>query len=77
MTKILFRETFGDYKAAYGLNGFIVTVDECNYVQRNGLNNFLPNFLTASVCRTLDIIPNDTNKNLCPKFCVGDCVGEH
>ena len=49
MTKILFRETFGDYKAAYGLNGFIVTVDECNYVQRNGLNNFLPNFLTASV----------------------------
>ena len=44
IAKILFRETFGDYKPAYGLNGFIVTVDECNYVQRNGLNNFLPDF---------------------------------
>ena len=29
------RETFGDYKPAFGLNGFIVTVDECNFVTKN------------------------------------------
>ena len=26
----------GEYRPANGLNGYIVTVDECNYVEKNG-----------------------------------------
>ena len=33
---IALREVFGEYRPANGLNGYIVTVDECNYVERNG-----------------------------------------
>ena len=31
----LLSDAFGEYRPAYGLNGYIVTVDECNYVERN------------------------------------------
>ena len=31
----ILSDAFGEYKPAYGLNGYIVTVDECNYVERN------------------------------------------
>ena len=29
----------GEYRPANGLNGYIVTVDECNYVEKNGSTN--------------------------------------
>ena len=29
----------GEYRPANGLNGYIVTVDECNYVEKNGSAN--------------------------------------
>ena len=35
VTIYILSDAFGEYKPAYGLNGYIVTVDECNYVERN------------------------------------------